>query len=321
MMLDSMKICVIGIYFGKLPQYFNLWLKSAEANSQIDFLIFTDCEYSPLPRNVRFVEMSLLDVKERADAVIGFDTELSKPYKCCDYRPCFGLMFSDYLKGYDYWGHCDFDMIFGNIIAYLEKFDIKKYDKFLSQGHLAFYRNTIENNNRFWMTGSKCGEQSEIFTLPEAFAFDETSGIGSIYKENNYSYFDKRIFADITPIHNRFTLTGNDKNYKKQVFYWKEGKVYRCYKDKNELKVEEFIYIHFQKRGDLVVHNSNELDRAFFITKKGFYPMKSERVMNSDIKTYNPYYTAIVEKYEEFIHSCKLWIYRFKRKFGLLGRC
>ena len=109
MMLDSMKICVIGIYFGKLPQYFNLWLKSAEANSQIDFLIFTDCEYSPLPRNVRFVEMSLLDVKERADAVIGFDTELSKPYKCCDYRPCFGLMFSDYLKGYDYWGHCDFD--------------------------------------------------------------------------------------------------------------------------------------------------------------------------------------------------------------------
>lgn len=316
----DVKICVIGIYFGELPQYFKLWLKSAEINSQIDFLIFTDCKCKLLPKNVRFVKMNLSDVKKRADAVIGFDTELTKPYKCCDYRPCFGLMFSDYLKGYDYWGHCDFDMIFGDIMYFLKKFNIEKYDKFLSQGHLAFYRNTAENNSRFWKLGSKCGNQSQIFSSPEAFAFDETSGIGSIYKYNNYSYFNKRIFADITPIHDRFTLTGNDKNYKKQVFYWKEGKVFRCYKSKTRLQVEEFIYIHFQKRGSLPIHDVNELKEAFFITKKGFYPMDSEYVSDSDIKKYNPYYSIIVEKCEGIIHDYALWKYRFKRKFGLLSR-
>ena len=68
----NINICVIGIYFGKLPQYFNLWLKSAEKNSQIDFLIFTDCHYKKLPKNVRFINMRLSDVKKRADNVIGF---------------------------------------------------------------------------------------------------------------------------------------------------------------------------------------------------------------------------------------------------------
>ncbi|WP_195921491.1 MULTISPECIES: DUF6625 family protein [Erysipelotrichales] len=314
----NINICVIGIYFGKLPQYFNLWLKSAEKNSQIDFLIFTDCHYKKLPKNVRFINMRLSDVKKRADNVIGFEIELSKPYKCCDYRPCFGLMFKDYLQDYDYWGHCDFDMIFGDIMSYLKKFKIQKYDKFLSQGHLAFYRNTPENNNRFWMDGAVCGTQKEVFTLPKAFAFDETSGIGSIFKKNKYSYFDKRIFADITPIHNRFTLTGNDKNYDDQVFYWKDGKVYRSYVENSELKIEEFIYIHFQKRGNLEVHNYNEINQCFFVTKSGFYPMNSEYATMMDIQKYNPYKSNIIEKYEEFIYQCKIWIFRFKRKIRLV---
>lgn len=35
-------ICVIGVYFGSLKNYFSLYLKSCEFNQRIDFLIFTD---------------------------------------------------------------------------------------------------------------------------------------------------------------------------------------------------------------------------------------------------------------------------------------
>lgn len=37
-----MKIKVVIPYFGKLPDYFDLFLKSCEINSEIEFLIFTD---------------------------------------------------------------------------------------------------------------------------------------------------------------------------------------------------------------------------------------------------------------------------------------
>lgn len=35
-------ICVIGVYFGSLKNYFSLFLKSCGSNQKIDFLIFTD---------------------------------------------------------------------------------------------------------------------------------------------------------------------------------------------------------------------------------------------------------------------------------------
>ena len=31
----------------------------------------------------------------------------------CDYKVAYGEMFQDYIKEYDFWGHCDMDMIFG----------------------------------------------------------------------------------------------------------------------------------------------------------------------------------------------------------------
>ena len=35
-------ICVLGVYFGSLKNYFSLFLKSCGSNQKIDFLIFTD---------------------------------------------------------------------------------------------------------------------------------------------------------------------------------------------------------------------------------------------------------------------------------------
>ncbi|MGN1203240.1 MAG: DUF6625 family protein, partial [Eubacterium sp.] len=50
------KLVLISVYFGKFPDYFNLWLKSAQQNSNIDFFLYGDCDaskYEPLPENVK----------------------------------------------------------------------------------------------------------------------------------------------------------------------------------------------------------------------------------------------------------------------------
>ena len=46
------KIGIICCYFGSLPNYFNLWLKSCAANPTIDWLFFTDQSIETLPKNV-----------------------------------------------------------------------------------------------------------------------------------------------------------------------------------------------------------------------------------------------------------------------------
>ena len=38
----SNDICIIGIYFGKFENYFDLWIDSTVKNTSIDFLIVTD---------------------------------------------------------------------------------------------------------------------------------------------------------------------------------------------------------------------------------------------------------------------------------------
>lgn len=36
------RIGIIGIYFGKLPNYFDVWAKSCASNPSVDFHVITD---------------------------------------------------------------------------------------------------------------------------------------------------------------------------------------------------------------------------------------------------------------------------------------
>lgn len=65
------KIAFIVPYFGKLPNYFNLWLKSAKMNPQVDVFFFTDNEEPQgLSKNIHWVKTTFADVKARAQSLI-----------------------------------------------------------------------------------------------------------------------------------------------------------------------------------------------------------------------------------------------------------
>lgn len=304
------RIVVIGVYFGKFPQYINLWLKSCEWNKNIDFLIFTDQELNNSNiHNVKIIRMDLADFSRIASEKLQMNIKLERAYKCCDFRPAYGKIFEDYIKDYSFWGHCDFDMIFGDIQKFITEDITDKYDKILNLGHLSLYRNTKIVNDRYKKKGSKVGNFEEVFNNNKSYAFDETNGIYSIYKENNFPVYDKRVFADISMIYKRFRLALNDINYNEQVFFWEKGKVYRAYKENNTIKKEEYIYIHFKKRKNMEVHIKDiKKINSFYITDKGFFNKKEGIPTIADIKKYNKYNGKIYEMLELLKFNIKRYI-------------
>lgn len=107
-------IAFVVPWAGHLPPYFQLWLESCRWNSSIDFLLFTDDQTNyNYPNNVKVHYMSFEQMKELFQKQYDFPLSINVPYKFCDFKPAYGEIFSDYLKGYDYWGHCDVDLIWG----------------------------------------------------------------------------------------------------------------------------------------------------------------------------------------------------------------
>lgn len=308
------KIVIIGVYFGHLPNYFELWRLSAVKNTSVDFLIITDQKGIELANNIKVISMNIDRMKELASKKLRISNiSLEKPYKCCDYKPVYGLIFEDYIKNYDYWGHCDFDMIFGNLAYYFEKYDLYSYDKFLALGHLTLYRNTAEVLNRYKCEGALVDYRT-VFTTDENYAFDEYYGITRIYQKNNYSHFTKRIFSDIASIHKRYRdieeypYDKKAKNYKKQVYYWQDGHVYRKSFIGRKAHIDEYIYIHFKKRTNFAINFDYKSAKGFYITNSGFYQLIDKPDIH-DAEKYNEY-----NPLEEFCESIMAGIKRLKRQ-------
>lgn len=284
------KIVLISTYFGSFPNYFNLWLKSAGSNESIDFLIFSDCEhskYTPLPHNVKIVKTDFEALRKRIQGCYDFKLALNAPYKLCDFRPAFGEIFNAEVMGYDYWGNCDLDMIFGNIEKYIPQGD---YDKIYYAGHLTLYKNTPKINSVY---KSEYGmNYKDVFTTSINKVFDEYDGIEQKFQHAGLKTYTVRHYADITKRRHRFTLSDmylsaeerKTNNFDYQVFYYENGGVYRDYIEDNQIKTQEFNYIHFSSRK---MPDNTKGANSFYITNTGFYP-KQGAATREIIAKYNP---------------------------------
>jgi len=306
------KICIIGVYFGKLPAYVTLWLKSCAHNPTIDFFLFTDQALCDLPQNVKCHAMTLERMKELADRALDLDTCLDRPYKCCDFKSVYGLVFRDYVSSYDYWGCCDFDLIFGDIQGMCDHYHLYEYDRFLGLGHLSLFRNTEQVNRRYMCNGGSV-DYIKAFTEPNGAAFDEIPGLTSIYLRNGFPIFLNRIFVDIASIYHRYRIIeiypydDVPKNYKQQLFYWENGKTYRAYYEKGSVKTEEYMYIHFKKRPNFEVTFDPTKENAFYITNRGFFPKDTEATKEI-MSELNPYPGWLYEKYEKIANDWReIW--------------
>ncbi|MBQ9761951.1 MAG: hypothetical protein IJV82_02620 [Oscillospiraceae bacterium] len=281
----SQKACIIVVWFGKLPEYFGFWERSCQMNeAYADFLLVTDQDYTSPSSNIHVQKTTMGDLKRKMSEKLGLSVSFEKAFKSCDLRPAYGVIFSEELAGYQYWGHCDLDQVFGDMGILMDRADLENYDKIGRSGHLTLFRNDPATNDLFRQEGALFDYQT-VFTTPENYAFDERTGICRIAQKQKTPYLnivDMR--ADIRVRTRRLEINGA-KNYEKQLFYWENGHLFRAYMENGAIQEEPFIYIHFQKKK--LKNLCGAIPGAFFIGREGFFE-KSGPVTAADFDRYNP---------------------------------
>lgn len=90
--MSKVKKCLIICWFGKLPEYFPVWVKSCAYNDSFDFLLFTDAEVRiKLPSNIKVIIFDMDLFKNRIERTLGVKPSLNKPYRICDFRPMYRI--------------------------------------------------------------------------------------------------------------------------------------------------------------------------------------------------------------------------------------
>ena len=262
--MSKYKIAFIVPYFGKMNNYFDLWLTSCKNNPTIDWIIFTDDKYKyKYPPNVKVHYITFEEMKNKVQSKFDFKISLSSPYKLCDYRVTYGEVFEEYLQEYDFWGYCDTDTIWGNIRKFITDDILEEYDKVLDSGHFSIYKNNYTLNTAYKrLTCENCYNYKEVFTNDDSYAFDEwgkNKGINRLLLDNGFKiYYHKILFADINI--RTYSLINTRENYgliedqkiekrKKYIAYeYKNGELIQNCIINNELIKHEELYIHLQKR-------------------------------------------------------------------------
>lgn len=254
-----MKIVFVVPYFGKFKNYFQLFLDSCKANPDVTWLIFTDnnVDYD-YPDNVKIFHITFEEMQERVQNHFDFPIVLDTPYKLCDYRPAYGYIFEEYIKEYDAWGYCDVDLIWGNISMFLSQRLLEEYDKIGDLGHCTIFRNNRRINTAFMLDINGEYPFRKYFSMSKNNSFDEEYGdsINSILKFHGYRILPTgKMAANVYTKSSDFRLTylNKDKNYQiekksKSIFVWKNGRLLRFTKSKNNILEKEYLYLHLQSR-------------------------------------------------------------------------
>lgn len=276
------KVCIVICYFGKFLDTIDTFWHSCKNNPEFDWLVVTDCDTDNLPENVRVLKMTLKDVKELAENKIGMELRLESPYKLCDYKVAYGLIFEDYLKDFDFWGYSDTDVVYGDLKKFITDDVLENYDKIYPLGHLSLMRNNDECKKLFMKDVSGTRSYLDVYSSDESCFFDEDMGINEKAKALGFRIYSRFDFADIdgayTSFRNvdkkslKFTLPRFEftdvlrKNYTEQIFYYNNGKLFQRHTEGEKSVDEEISYIHYRRK---LVSKFDSNKQIFLITQDG----------------------------------------------------
>ncbi len=275
-------ILMLMPFFGKWPEWINLFIESCKWNPSIDWLFFTDCgEPGNICENVRYIHMGLEEFSALASRKLGIKVDLEKPYKLCDFKPTYGMILGDYLEGKDYWGFGDIDVVYGNIRKFLTDdmltHDVISFNDRHISGHFCLLRNrksvkTAFRKVRLWESKLTSKEHANF---PEGKEYVKV--VKNKYLLESYN----------TPFSPLIPWTDNTFSFPRE-WYWKDGSLTN---DKDVGK--EFLYLHFMhwKGGEwprkcgnarweqlkcLVHFDQSEVSEGFIINERGFFKLTNE---------------------------------------------
>ncbi|HBK82673.1 MAG TPA: hypothetical protein DDZ41_03615, partial [Flavobacterium sp.] len=186
-------IGVLTCWYGAYPWYFPYYVHSCSFNTSIDFFIITDNhdEIPNKPDNLIIINKTLEDIKKIATEKLGFQVSLEYSFKLNDFKPAYAFLFPEIFKGYDYWGQCDLDLIYGDIRFFLNEDFLNNYD-YLSMRHdyttgcFSLYRNS-DKMNTFFM---KSKDYRSVLSSFRSCCFDECGSKGYIHLKSGKSIFE-----------------------------------------------------------------------------------------------------------------------------------
>lgn len=257
-----MKKCIFILpYFGEFKNYFQLFLDSCGYNAGFNWLIITDSKGKYVyPENVKVLEMDFGELRQIIQRKFDFPISLKTPYKLCDFKPAYGYVFEEYIQDYQYWGHCDCDLIFGDLSLELNNLLAEGYDKLFAAGHLTIYRNTVVNNRRFMLPFLDNGPiYRSALSRDEIFAFDEmyyAANVHMIFKQYGFSVYENDLAFNASTDRTEYCRktynierhAWTEERVKRNLLYWYNGKIIAIHREGNNLLKREFIYLHLQGR-------------------------------------------------------------------------
>jgi hypothetical protein len=152
--MDNKKnIAFIMPYFGKWPDWFELFLLSCAKNKTVDWYFFTDCELPKIAyANTIFKNISFDNYKKFISQKLGINFNPNNAYKLCDLKPFYGYIHRDILDGYNFYGFGDIDVVYGDIDKFITKEMMKKYNVISASsdivcGHFCLFKNSSMMRN------------------------------------------------------------------------------------------------------------------------------------------------------------------------------
>lgn len=246
-----MKIAIFMPYFlpsgAALPNYFEYWQKAAAANREIDFFMPTNYDMSQFIQyeNIHYLCMTADEFWDRLQRLMGFPI-VRGYYKTGEYRAFFGVLFQDILRDYDYWGTTDPDVIFGDILKFIQPY-LDRGDDVI--GRWSPFR-LVKNTDR--LRELPFAEVQDIahpltpqiaFSTEVCWYYDEINGMGIRYHQAGVNVVSvDQYVGDIACKYSYFRCAGRRGLW---GFVWRNGKLFG-YNDQDEEL--ELLSIHVQKR-------------------------------------------------------------------------
>jgi hypothetical protein len=299
-------VLIIIPYFGTTPVWIDYFIKSCSLNVDFHWLIYGNLIIpGTIPANVSFVKAELEDFNRLASNKLNFPVRIIHPYKLCDFKITYGVIFEDFISDYDYWGYGDLDLIYGQISTFLPVETIKNFDvvttrKNYYSGHFTLYKNcdklkysftniwNYKNNLMDFAHHYSLTERSNYIGQPITCLNSKSSFFAAKIIKKIYRSLKYRIFKRLPLVHDMTILLNSlEKNGEIQVLkmekiisdwifeksgiksweiIWKNGKlIYMC--NNSQYMYFHFIYSKTLKDFNIVPYRNQEY---FIINNTGF---------------------------------------------------
>lgn len=259
-----MKYVIIQPYFGKFPEWIDLFFYSCGKNLNVDFVFFTDCELTKEHQsytNIRFVKTTYDDYCKMVSDRLNIDFHPQYSYKLCDLKPFLGVVHQDIISEYDCWGYCDIDLVLGDLSPLLSKmstYDIISTHADRLSGHFTMIKTKSKYTNacfKIWrwkhklmLQKNKCLDEDDLTSIVSWFLFYRVPLYYRIFKpmfrisEKTYYRITDRllpIFQSKRVSFKEYHTTPVPDTKSRYIYETSTGKV------RNTLTGKEIPYLHF----------------------------------------------------------------------------